>query len=652
MPKSLFPLIAKRIDSIPTLPVTLHRVRRAARRDAAGSSELARLVEVDPALTAKVLRVMNSPFYEKRFRMSTLTHAVAMLGRTALGRLAEGIDVFPERDPGAGGLDPYAFWEHSLAVAAASRAIAREVGYDLPEEAYVGGLLHDLGVVVLHLYASEEDFDRVRGEVEGGVPVETAERRILGMDHCQVGALVAEQWRFPRILKDVIQFHHAELSRIRSLDGRHQWMVGIVSAANRICWAFGLGSKADAHRRSDDLPGLTGVSLKPEQVEAVLDAVGEDLERALDLLEVRPAEGEDALGALRRESGAAAPELGAGSPRPSPASRLALVGEVIRRARRGHNMQDVLRTSLSSIQSGLGMDRLIFLGLDPDDERLLGKYVFDETLMEVEIRGLELPLNPDGVIGAVLRDHRALLVDNWATDGALLGHLGVVEVAAAPLIVNQNSLGIVVVDSLFRNREITDLDVQLLGVLTTHLALAVENLLLDCQVSHLRALAAKDELTGINNRRNLMKLLQKEIERAKRYSSPISVVMVDIDHFKRFNDRYGHQAGDEILAEVAQLIVAVSRDIDVIGRYGGEEFMVVLPETHPDQAIVYAERLRTTIERFGRDSRRDYPECELSISLGVTALTGPEDDLERMIHRVDQALYAAKERGRNRVCVD
>ncbi|MHC4861047.1 MAG: GGDEF domain-containing protein, partial [Planctomycetota bacterium] len=172
------------------------------------------------------------------------------------------------------------------------------------------------------------------------------------------------------------------------------------------------------------------------------------------------------------------------------------------------------------------------------------------------------------------------------------------------------------------------------------------------QAAKLRALAAMDELTGVNNRRNLMKLLQKEIDRAKRYGSPLSAVMVDIDHFKKFNDTYGHQAGDTILTEVAQLITAASRDIDIIGRYGGEEFLVILPETHVDQAIVYAERLRAGVEHFGKQSQKAFPRCPLTISVGVTALTRERDGIEQVVRRVDHALYAATERGRNRVCVD
>ena len=308
--------------------------------------------------------------------------------------------------------------------------------------------------------------------------------------------------------------------------------------------------------------------------------------------------------------------------------------------------------ALREIQRELAFDRVLFLQVDVEEERLHGKYIFDDTRIEIDVHDIALPLNPDGLVGAALRDGTAQCVDNWATDGELLRYLGVVEVAAAPVVVNQRPLGIICADYFFLNREVTEEDVALLGILGADLGLAVENLVLNRQASKLRSLAAKDELTGINNRRNLMKLLQQEVERAKRYGSPLSAVMVDIDHFKRFNDFYGHQAGDTVLMDVAQLIIATSRDIDISGRYGGEEFMVILPETHVDQAIVYAERLRAAVEHFGKEQLRPFPRCPLTISVGVTSLMREHDGIEQVIQRVDHALYAAKERGRNRVCVD
>jgi diguanylate cyclase (GGDEF)-like protein len=129
--------------------------------------------------------------------------------------------------------------------------------------------------------------------------------------------------------------------------------------------------------------------------------------------------------------------------------------------------------------------------------------------------------------------------------------------------------------------------------------------------------------------------------------------MVDIDFFKSFNDTYGHQAGDEILRNIAQVLVSASREIDIIGRYGGEEFIALLPETAIEQAEVYAERLRARVELRGQDLRTRFPKTKpLTISVGVTqAVPQSGDDVERIIARVDEALYEAKEEGRNRIVV-
>jgi diguanylate cyclase (GGDEF)-like protein len=212
--------------------------------------------------------------------------------------------------------------------------------------------------------------------------------------------------------------------------------------------------------------------------------------------------------------------------------------------------------------------------------------------------------------------------------------------------------GVVVADQCFTGRPVTEGDTSVLAMLCSALGLAIENVALDAQSRKLRALAEKDELTGINNRRNILVVLQREIDRARRYGKPLSLAMVDVDHFKDWNDLHGHQIGDKVLQSVVQLVSHCSRDIDECGRYGGEEFLIVLPETPADHAVLYAERLRIAVESHGEALRATYPSSSLSVSIGVSSLSPRGDDADRMIHRADQALYAAKRHGRNRVCVE
>jgi len=156
-------------------------------------------------------------------------------------------------------------------------------------------------------------------------------------------------------------------------------------------------------------------------------------------------------------------------------------------------------------------------------------------------------------------------------------------------------------------------------------------------------LATTDGLTGLNNRRELSAILAKEVERTERYGSPLSLIMCDIDHFKQVNDTFGHEVGDLVLRAVSQLMTQNTRLLDVVARWGGEEFMVLLPQSNLDAACIVAEKLRASIAGFQFEKIG-----HVTLSLGVTGYT-PTDDAEAMLKRVDDALYKAKDNGRNRV---
>ncbi len=168
------------------------------------------------------------------------------------------------------------------------------------------------------------------------------------------------------------------------------------------------------------------------------------------------------------------------------------------------------------------------------------------------------------------------------------------------------------------------------------------------QVNRLQSLATTDPLTGLMNRRLLMHQLQIELSRARRHDSPLCVALFDVDHFKRVNDVYGHQAGDRILKELGALIHHNVRDCDLGGRYGGEEFALILPETRQAEAAELMERIRATVERHVF-CLPDNP-MTITISVGLAQMDGASNQTkDDMIHLADAALYEAKQQGRNRV---
>ena len=160
-------------------------------------------------------------------------------------------------------------------------------------------------------------------------------------------------------------------------------------------------------------------------------------------------------------------------------------------------------------------------------------------------------------------------------------------------------------------------------------------------------LAITDSLTSLYNRRHLFELADRELQRSRRYRLPLSVVMVDIDEFKRVNDTYGHAIGDQVLQGVAESCRKELREVDVIGRYGGDEFVALLPETGLSAACQVAERLRKSIAERTLDTRAG--RITVTVSLGIATLGDEHLTPESLLDRADQALYVAKRNGRNRV---
>lgn len=170
------------------------------------------------------------------------------------------------------------------------------------------------------------------------------------------------------------------------------------------------------------------------------------------------------------------------------------------------------------------------------------------------------------------------------------------------------------------------------------------------QREELRALATTDALTGIANRRHILETGSREFARARRYGHPLSVLMLDIDRFKTINDTWGHPTGDRVIQALAGVMLSLVRNQDSCGRFGGEEFAVILPETELAGAQVFAERLRAAVEAHDQVVADDRTVVRLTASIGVASLAAGEDSFGALVQRADRALYRAKDSGRN--CVE
>lgn len=226
----------------------------------------------------------------------------------------------------------------------------------------------------------------------------------------------------------------------------------------------------------------------------------------------------------------------------------------------------------------------------------------------------------------------------------IMGKKTIKSEAAVPLIVRGEVIGVLDIESEKLNA-FTEQDMRMFTVFASQAAIAIDNARL---YNETKEMSLTDSLTRIANRRHFDLILENELKRGRGYARYVSLAMIDLDHFKDFNDKYGHPAGDQLLISIASKLKNVIRDSDFVARYGGEEFVIILPETSNSAALKVSERVRGAIEnnyitlkKFGR--------AGTTVSIGVATYPQSAQSAQDLIHKADLALYRAKKLGRNRV---
>ncbi|MDQ3940271.1 MAG: sensor domain-containing diguanylate cyclase [Actinomycetota bacterium] len=249
----------------------------------------------------------------------------------------------------------------------------------------------------------------------------------------------------------------------------------------------------------------------------------------------------------------------------------------------------------------------------------------------------------DAVIDQAWRDRDTQLVKKLDPDAnpRLASLLPFAQnLAVVPLFAEGDPIGVLAVEYGGRSGSRVERRVlKLVNQFASHAALALRNAWL---LEEVRTMADTDALTGIANRRTFETVLERELSRAKRHGEQLTLVLLDIDHFKKLNDVHGHQTGDEVLRQTGHTLAAGCRDFDTAARYGGEEFAVIMPSCSPVESLPAADRLRTSL------SRMDVP-VAITASAGVATFPTHASDLESLIKAADEALYESKRTGRDRV---
>ncbi len=274
-----------------------------------------------------------------------------------------------------------------------------------------------------------------------------------------------------------------------------------------------------------------------------------------------------------------------------------------------------------------------------------------ESKLNSIVKGMKLPLREDmGVLALTILEGMPFEITTEEAkkniDPEILRILNTNFFVTIPLKAKDKVLGAILVDNVFNKKPITKSDVRMLTMFANHAGLAIENSRLYEETVYL---SNTDSLTKLWNYGRFQQILSFEIEKAKMHSSLTSLVMIDVDNFKNFNDTHGHLKGDKALKNIADILRNKSRKCDIVARYGGEEFAIIMPDTSKESTKLFAERLRNDVERSYAEDTAITSEKRLTISAGIA--TYPEDGLtkDELISMADAALYQAKHSGKNRI---
>jgi two-component system cell cycle response regulator len=641
------------VKEIPSFPPVMAKLLEISNDENASIEDLSRVVKTDPGISVRVLSIVNSALYGLRRKVTTVSEAVVYLGFDQVKRLALGVTVFEKifKSGKQKQFDRIFFWRHSLCVAALSMAIAEETQFANPGEAYINGLMHDLGKIFFDLqgYVNYDDLITTLSKSAG--PMITQERELMGMGHDDVGAFYSSLWNLPESLSLTIKYHHQRYDHL-DLSKEESQLISIVSLANFLSWTQGMGSV-----EIDRLP-----ILQPE-IEKNIDLSKIDFIRIITHMDkemqntsrfynfVFPSARqfrENLLKANLRLCRINTSYYYHEDRKTARTVDVSRIKESISAPHRSLDPRQIITTTLKAIYNDFKFNRLYVMRMVKISRSLKVIEFLDMTETQMNLKSIEINMNKTsgGFVHCLRNQEPVIITGRTSGEKKTLEKFEIKEMVIVPFCSHNKVIGILGMDNIDSGELILPEMLSSIAIVANELGMAMENAEI---YKEAKAVSLKDGLTGLLNRIAIDELLAKSFKKAADGKNDLAVVMIDVDFFKKFNDNYGHQAGDNILKLIANTLKKLSRPFDHTGRYGGEEFIVVLNNTDLPQAFVYAERIRKEIEHLGRLLANRFPGLTLTVSAGVSGYQKSVKNRDALIAQADKALYQAKETGRNKV---
>ncbi len=608
----------------------------------ASPREIASLVRTDPGLALEVLRRRQPGERKRRFALH-LNDALSGLDAAGLRELALRLPIrgrFELLDAAEGQACSLFARKHAVACATAAAAFARESHYAEPETAYTAGLLSSIGSLALWQLGEREMRELLARA--SGQPVEgllREEREVFGFDHELLGITLADAWNLPYELHDTLAALHRpaeDLERL-GLEGVDVHLASLARAGFHAAHeaGFPLHAGLDAGAPPADVARL----FDSVDLPSVLERVREAVSRAAEIARARThAEAFPIVMAAREEL-----------------QQRLLEKEHLLRA--GDSVFNVLQYSFERLGDGDPLPGVMLRAMERMDFRRI-------TCLELDEREGRLTVRSSYAVAGETRTQEG----RWApcsVDRGALEHAARIDresdeplhqlalelcdvhsAVIAPLreLDPQRRL-LLVADRGRAGRAPVPREEEALGSIADQASLLLK---FERMERENEARATQDPLTGAATRRRLMERLEFLASQSERTGLPFSLLIMDLDHFKRFNDTMGHQTGDELLQDLVRILQSNVRKGDLVARYGGEEFVVLLPNCAIERSLELGEALRALVHEHGTTRLERYRGLQVSISMGAAQWRKGES-VAALIGRADAALYEAKHAGRNRV---
>lgn len=637
-------VLTDQVKYLQLIPAAATKLLRLTADEDADIRDLSKVIETEPALATQVLKTVNSSLFNFSHPINSIQRAVSILGFSDVRNTAIKLLFFNKliARPTGQSFDFLFFWQHSLFVATLSREIAIKLEYPDPDILYTAGLLHDIGKLVLESQGKLSYSEFISTNTNITPSILKNELIFFGTNHEQVGHIICLDLKLPEMITSVVANHNAEPDNFVEFKLEN----AIISFANYLAGVQGIGSYYQ-----EPPPLLPSTieeffSINNIDIESLFGHVDKEMQETSQfygiqfptLSQLRTKLIFTSIQSSQSNFQSLQSRLGESPEQSSLLSSLTIPHQSL-------DPEIFIPQTLRAIHENFNFDRVFMLSMSSKSRRLYPKHSWPQNHIE-EALNINVDTLRGDLLSCLRTRHTVIITTKNFKNRSLLNQIGVIEFIAIPILRNKRICAILYADNKFSQ---TPLKTEILPKIAP-IAKELGSALYNAKRFELEKNRAEiDSLTGLSNKRMVIDFLEKLFSDENINLDRISVGFIDIDYFKKLNDECGHQLGDEALKIVADILRRLTRDGDCVGRYGGEEFVFVLPNCTQMDAHQYAERIRSEIEAKGIEFKNRFNNNKLTVSIGIAMYQPQYKKFSELVSAADTAMYQAKNGGRNNV---